>query len=63
MDKRINGLTNYLDGAHSVFHAVEGLRHILEAQGYTRLQESYSSVVSSVLAAFLVVFLATLAVE
>ena len=40
MDKRINGLMNYLDSAHSVFHAVEGLRNILEAQGYTRLQES-----------------------
>ena len=40
MDNRINGLMNYLDSAHSVFHAVEGLRNILEAQGYTRLQES-----------------------
>ena len=40
MDNRINDLMNYLDSAHSVFHAVEGLRNILEAQGYTRLQES-----------------------
>ena len=40
MNTRIQGLANYLDSAHSVFHAVEGLRNILEAQGYTRLQES-----------------------
>ena len=40
MNNRINGLMNYLDGAHSVFHAVEGLRNILEDNGYTRLQES-----------------------
>ena len=40
MDKRINGLMQYLDSAHSVFHAVEGLRTILEENGYTRLQES-----------------------
>ena len=40
MDNRINGLMEYLDSAHSVFHAVEGLRNILEANGYTRLQES-----------------------
>ena len=30
----------YLDGSRSVFHAVEGLRTILEDKGYTRLQES-----------------------
>ena len=40
MENRINALMNYLDGAHSVFHAVEGLRTILEKAGYTRLQES-----------------------
>ena len=40
MDTRINGLMQYLDSAHSVFHAVEGLRTILEENGYTRLQES-----------------------
>ena len=40
MNNRINGLMNYLDSAHSVFHAVEGLRNILESKGYTRLQES-----------------------
>ena len=40
MDNRINDLMEYLDSAHSVFHAVEGLRTILEENGYTRLQES-----------------------
>ena len=40
MDNRINGLMEYLDSAHSVFHAVEGLRKILEEAGYIRLQES-----------------------
>ena len=40
MENRINDLMNYLDGAHSVFHAVEGLRQLLEDNGYTRLQES-----------------------
>ena len=39
MDKRINGLMEYLDGARSVFHAVEGIRKTLENQGYTRLYE------------------------
>jgi len=40
MDNRMKGLTNYLDNAHSVFHAVDGLKNILEEKGYTRLQES-----------------------
>ena len=40
MNNRINGLMNYLDASHSVFHAVEGLRNILENAGDTRLQES-----------------------
>ena len=40
MENRINALRNYLDGARSVFHAVEGLKNILENAGYTRLQES-----------------------
>ena len=40
MENRINGLMEYLDAAHSVFHAVEGLKNILEEKGYTRLQES-----------------------
>ena len=40
MENRIYGLMHYLDGAHSVFHAVEGLKNRLEEAGYTRLQES-----------------------
>ena len=40
MNNRINGLMAYLDTSHSVFHAVEGLKNILERKGYTRLQES-----------------------
>ena len=40
MDQRIQDLMTYLDSARSVFHAVEGLRTILEENGYTRLQES-----------------------
>ena len=40
MDNRINGLMRYLDASRSVFHAVDGLRKILEDNGYTRLQES-----------------------
>ena len=39
MNQRIHELMQYLDGAHSVFHAVEGLRKLLEEKGYTRLQE------------------------
>ena len=34
MNQRINDLMAYLDGSHSVFHAVEGLRNILENAGY-----------------------------
>ena len=40
MENRINGLMEYLDASRSVFHAVEGLKNILEKAGYTRLQES-----------------------
>ena len=40
MNNRMNGLMEYLDASRSVFHAVEGLRCILERNGYTRLQES-----------------------
>ena len=40
MENRINGLMKYLDASRSVFHAVEGLRTILEKAGYARLQES-----------------------
>ena len=40
MNNKIRDLMNYLDASRSVFHAVEGLKNILEANGYTRLQES-----------------------
>ena len=40
MDKKLNGLVTYLDASHSVFHAVENLRLLLEQAGYTRLAES-----------------------
>ena len=40
MENRINGLMEYLDASRSVFHAVEGLKNILENAGYARLQES-----------------------
>ncbi len=39
MDKRIDELKNYLDKAHSVFHAVAGLVEQLQEAGYTALQE------------------------
>ena len=40
MENRIYGLMEYLDSAHSVFHAVDSLKKILDAAGYSRLQES-----------------------
>ena len=42
MNNRIHDLMNYLDSAHSVFHAVEGLRNILEENGY-RLHSAVGS--------------------
>ena len=39
MDKKISALKNYLDTAHSVYHAVEALTEELEKQGYTKLYE------------------------
>ena len=39
MDTRIDELKNFLDGAHSVYHAVAGLVWMLEAAGYSRLSE------------------------
>jgi len=39
MDKRLEELLSYLDSAHSVFHAVEGLRQAMEDRGYIRLSE------------------------
>ena len=39
MDNRTKALMNYLDKAHSVFHAVAGLVDQLNEQGYEALQE------------------------
>ncbi len=39
MDNRIEEFKNFLDGAHSIYHAVAGLVWMLEAAGYTRLSE------------------------
>ena len=40
MDKRIQSLCEFLDAAHSVYHAVAWLENTLKAAGYTRLSES-----------------------
>ena len=40
MDNRIKDLMKYLDSAKSVFHAVAGLKDLLEKNGYTCLSES-----------------------
>ena len=40
MDTRIQNLMGFLDQAHSVFHAVNGLAKTLENAGYTRLHET-----------------------
>ena len=37
--ERINDLTNYLDRSRSVYHAVDGLREILDDAGYKPLKE------------------------
>ena len=42
MEKNIEKLCAYLDGAHSVFHAVAGLVTELETAGYTCLHEQES---------------------
>ena len=39
MNSRIEAFKNFLDGAHSTYHAVAGLVWTLEAAGYTRLSE------------------------
>ena len=39
MDVRTKALMDFLDGAHSVFHAVAGLEKVLVENGYTCLQE------------------------
>ena len=38
--ERIKQLQRFLDASRSTYHAVEGLRQQLEAQGYTRLDEA-----------------------
>ena len=40
MDVRTKALMDFLDGAHSVFHAVAGIEKVLQENGYTCLQES-----------------------
>ena len=40
MDNRTKALMDFLDGAHSVFHAIAGLEKALADNGYTCLQES-----------------------
>ena len=40
MDNRTKALMDYLDKAHSVFHAVAGLVNVLEENGYTCLHEA-----------------------
>ena len=40
MEAKIRELMDFLDGAHSVYHAVAGLVWELEAAGYTCLSES-----------------------
>ncbi len=39
MDERIEKLKNFLDSAHSVYHAAAGIQNTLEQAGYTRLLE------------------------
>ena len=39
MDVRTKALMEFLDGAHSVFHAVAGIEKVLQENGYTCLQE------------------------
>ena len=46
MDVRTKALMEFLDGAHSVFHAIAGLEKALENGGYTCLQESDAWVLS-----------------
>ncbi len=40
MDTRIEAFKNFIDSAHSVYHAVDGLVWMLEAAGYSRLSEA-----------------------
>ena len=40
MEKKINALRQFLDGAHSTYHAVVSLREMLEEAGYLPLKET-----------------------
>ncbi len=42
MDKRVEALKQYLDSAHSIYHATAGLADMLEKEGYTKLSENRS---------------------
>ena len=42
MDKNMKALSQFLDSAHSVYHAVAALERELRTAGYTRLQEDKS---------------------
>ncbi len=39
-NQNVTELMQFLDAAPSVYHAVEGLKHMLESAGYTRLDEA-----------------------
>ena len=42
MDQRINELVQYLNNAHSVYHAADGIAKVLAQNGYCRLSENDS---------------------
>ena len=42
MDNRIKGLCDFLDAAHSVYHAADYIGKTLDAAGYTRLFEQHA---------------------
>ncbi len=39
MEKQTKALMNFLDASHSVYHAVEQIKNLLDEMGYTRLSE------------------------
>ena len=42
MDRRLEALQEYMDSAHSVYHAVAGVVWALEAEGYVQLREQHA---------------------
>ena len=46
MDKRIEGLKDFLDASHSVYQAQDYLVQTLKAAGYTQLREQEDWVLS-----------------